>query len=210
MRGDGKWGSSLVHKNKFIESLSYTNAPIKPQNRQFFKKEKKRKGKTHPQYYLQKCKEYEKESRDWIKKNKKKIREQPPTILPAEMHRISRESRDYEFSKKKKKRALVLTYVFSWRMKLEKLQCLKYFGRRLVESWWESQTMKLLRAWLHETIESVAGSSTMSNVFVRKGGGPESCNPSIGWGEEIEDELPPISSSSSFTLTTSMAFSYNR
>lgn len=149
----------------------------------------------------------------WIKKKKKKkIREQPPTILPAEMHRISRESRDYEFSekRKRKKRALVLTYVLSWRMKLEKLQCLKYFGRRLVESWWESQTMKLLRAWLHETIESVAGSSTMSNVFVRKGGGPESCNPSIGWGEEIEDELPPISSSSSFTLTPSMAFSYNR
>lgn len=69
----------------------------------------------------------------------------------------------------------------------------------------ESQTMKLLRAWLHETIKSVAGSSTMSNVFVRNGGGPASCSPTIGCGERAGDELlPPMSST--FTFTPSMAF----
>lgn len=43
---------------------------------------------------------------------------------------------------------------------------------------------------LHETIESVEGSSTTSNVLVRNGGGPTSCNPSIGLGirVELEDE----------------------
>eukprot|EP00268_Persea_americana_P006753 TRINITY_DN12432_c0_g2_i1.p1 TRINITY_DN12432_c0_g2~~TRINITY_DN12432_c0_g2_i1.p1 ORF type:complete len:145 (+),score=20.11 TRINITY_DN12432_c0_g2_i1:463-897(+) len=103
------------------------------------------------------------------------------------------------------KASRVLTYVLSWRTKLEKLLCLKYLGRRLVANLCESQTMKLLRAWLHETIKSVAGSSTMSNVFVRNGGGPASCSPSIGCGERVGDEqLPPMSST--FTFTPSMAF----
>jgi len=49
--------------------------------------------------------------------------------------------------------------------------CLKYFGSKsLAKSGW-FQTMKLLFAGLHETTESVEGSSTMSYVFVRNGGG---------------------------------------
>lgn len=98
--------------------------------------------------------------------------------------------------------AKVLTYVLSWRMKLEKLPCLKCLGRRLVENWRTSHTMKLLRARLHDTTESVPGSSTMSNIFVRKGGGPVSCNPSIGRGHKSGNELPLITSS--FTKTPSM------
>lgn len=73
-------------------------------------------------------------------------------------------------------------------MKLEKLLCLKYRGRRVVENLLQSQTMKLLRALLHETTESVDGSSTISKVLVRNGGGPMSFNPSIGCGEKLEDE----------------------
>ena len=42
--------------------------------------------------------------------------------------------------------------------------------------------MKLLLVALHDTIGSVAGSSTMSYVLVRNGGGPGSCRPSIGLG----------------------------
>lgn len=98
-------------------------------------------------------------------------------------------------------------------MKLEKLLCLKYLGRRVVENLYESQTMKLLRALLHETSESVAGSSTISKVFVRNGGGPTSCRPSNGWGakpgEEDDDDDEPIvhetTGSSSLTITPSMA-----
>ena len=48
--------------------------------------------------------------------------------------------------------------------------------------------MKLLRALLHETMESVKGSSTISKVLDRNGGGPTSCRPSIGRGEVLKDE----------------------
>ncbi|MCI63897.1 hypothetical protein A2U01_0085154, partial [Trifolium medium] len=48
--------------------------------------------------------------------------------------------------------------------------------------------MKLSREALQETIGSVSGSSTISYVFLRNGGGPVSCNPSIGFGNLIEDE----------------------
>lgn len=105
---------------------------------------------------------------------------------------------------------VVLTYVLSWRMKLEKLLCLKNRGSRVVENLWQSQTMKLLRALLHDTTESVDGSSTISNVLLRNGGGPTSCNPSIGCGVILEDEedvaaaMPVISFSSSFTTTLSI------
>lgn len=75
---------------------------------------------------------------------------------------------------------------------------------------WESHTMKLLRAVLHDTMESVVGSSTISKVFDRNGGGPTSCRPSIGCGVALEDEddepAVHVSVSSSLTLTPSMAF----
>lgn len=102
-------------------------------------------------------------------------------------------------------------------MKLEKLLCLKYLESRAVENCWESQTMKLLRALLHETMESVDGSSTISKVFVRNAGGPGSSNPSIGCGEKLEDDEEEdaaadvvviyftVSFSSSFTVTPSIA-----
>ncbi|KAL5728733.1 hypothetical protein ACHQM5_001783 [Ranunculus cassubicifolius] len=69
--------------------------------------------------------------------------------------------------------------------------------------------MKLFRALLHETIESVNGSSTISNVFVRNGGGPISFSPSTGCGYIGSDEEPPpppmISmKSSSLTISFSM------
>ena len=73
--------------------------------------------------------------------------------------------------------------------------------------------MKLLRALLHETIESVNGSSTISKVLVRNGGGPTSCKPSIGWGvtdeeeEEKEEEdavAVATSDSSGFTFSSSI------
>lgn len=63
-----------------------------------------------------------------------------------------------------------LTYVLSWRIKLEKLLCLKNLGRRSLENSGGFQTMKLLLLWLQETIESDEESSTISYVLVRKGG----------------------------------------
>lgn len=69
--------------------------------------------------------------------------------------------------------------------------------------------MKLLRALLQETMGSVEGSSTISKVFERNGGGPKSCKPSIGRGdklEEDEDDEPTVAVivSSSFTITVSI------
>jgi hypothetical protein len=74
--------------------------------------------------------------------------------------------------------------VFNCRTKLEKLLCLKYFGS---SSWAKSggfQTTKLLFPLLQDTTASVAGSSTMSYVFVRKGGGAVLCSPSKGCGAD--------------------------
>ncbi|KAE8124584.1 hypothetical protein FH972_019451 [Carpinus fangiana] len=51
-----------------------------------------------------------------------------------------------------------------------------------------SQTMKLLRAPLHDAIESVDGSSTISKVLVRNGGGATSCSLSIGCGKKLDEE----------------------
>lgn len=84
-------------------------------------------------------------------------------------------------------------------MKLEKLLCLKYLGSKVVEKVLESQTMKLFLPRLHETTASVDGSSTISKVFVRNGGGPTSCSPSFGLGEEEEDEDMKVTSSSCIT-----------
>lgn len=61
-------------------------------------------------------------------------------------------------------------------------------------------------------MESVNGSSTISKVFVRNGGGPTSCRPSIGWGvtdeddEEEEDAAVPVGTadSSGFTFSSSI------
>jgi len=66
-----------------------------------------------------------------------------------------------------------------------------------------------LRAPLHDTIESVDESSTISKVLVRNGGGPTSCSPSIGCGEKAEDEeddnpAAHVTESSSLTLTPFM------
>ena len=76
--------------------------------------------------------------------------------------------------------------------------------------------MKLLRALLHETTESVEGSSTISKVLVKNGGGPTSLSPCIGCGvtfedeEEDEDEDNPavpanVTVSSSFITTPSIS-----
>ena len=61
--------------------------------------------------------------------------------------------------------------MFNCRTKLEKLLCLKYLGKRSLANSGGSQTMKLLLVGLHETTLSVDGSSTMSYVFTRNGGG---------------------------------------
>lgn len=60
---------------------------------------------------------------------------------------------------------------------------------------------------------SVEGSSTISNVFVRNGGGPTSCSPSIGCGEKLEDDEDDeptvhVTTSSSFTNTPSMVIGF--
>lgn len=78
----------------------------------------------------------------------------------------------------------------------------------VVENLWESQTTKLLRALLQETMSLVEGSSTTSKVLVRNGGGPTSCNPSLGCGKrlDVEDEGEEAAAaanaivSSSFTI----------
>eukprot|EP00250_Pteridium_aquilinum_P008948 c18329_g1_i2 orf=3-413(+) len=64
-----------------------------------------------------------------------------------------------------------LTYVWSWRTKLEKLLCLKKWGRRHLEKMEGSQTTKLLLVELQEMMALVWGSSTMSYVLLKKGGG---------------------------------------
>ena len=46
----------------------------------------------------------------------------------------------------------------------------------------KSQTTKLVPPLFQDTMWSVFGSSTISNVLIRNGGGPISCNPSIGFG----------------------------
>uniref|UniRef100_A0A2P2N4F1 Heat shock factor protein HSF30-like n=1 Tax=Rhizophora mucronata TaxID=61149 RepID=A0A2P2N4F1_RHIMU len=48
--------------------------------------------------------------------------------------------------------------------------------------------MKLSRVLLHDTIGSVSVLSTISNVFFRNGGGPDSCKPSMGFGRTIEED----------------------
>lgn len=73
-----------------------------------------------------------------------------------------------------------LTYVLSCRTKLEKLLCLKYLGRRSRANSGGFHTTKLLFSGPHDTIASVAGSSTMSYVLLRKGGGTFPFNPGFG------------------------------
>jgi hypothetical protein len=98
--------------------------------------------------------------------------------------------------------------VLSWRTKLLKLLCLKSRGSCASAKTYGSQTTKLLPARLQETTASVDGSSTRSNVLVRKGGGPTSCSPSIGRGASLPPPTSSCSKSSSFTMpgaTGSMA-----
>lgn len=71
--------------------------------------------------------------------------------------------------------------MLSCRTKLEKLLCLKYLGNNSCANSGVFQTTKLLPTSLQDTIASVAGSSTISKVLVRKGGGPEL------WGASICD-----------------------
>jgi hypothetical protein len=101
-----------------------------------------------------------------------------------------------------------LTYVLSWRTKLEKLRCLNRRGSSALAKTCESQTTKLLPAWLQETTESVDASSTRSKVLVRNGGGPTSWSPSIGRGAPLPPPPSSCSKSSAFTMpgaTGSMA-----
>lgn len=49
--------------------------------------------------------------------------------------------------------------------------CLKYFGKRSLANSGGFQTTKLLLVELQETIASLDGSSTMSYVLLRNGGG---------------------------------------
>lgn len=60
--------------------------------------------------------------------------------------------------------------MLSWRTKLEKLLCLKYLGKRSPNSG-GFQITKLLFEDDQETMASVEGSSTMSYVLLRNGGG---------------------------------------
>jgi len=62
--------------------------------------------------------------------------------------------------------------VLSCLTKLEKLLCLKYLGSKSLANSGGFQTTKLLLVGLHDSIGSVAGSSTMSYVLLRNGGGP--------------------------------------
>jgi hypothetical protein len=55
-------------------------------------------------------------------------------------------------------------------MKLEKLLCLKNLGSKSLAKSGGFHTTKLLLLELHDTTESVEGSSTISYVFVRNGG----------------------------------------
>lgn len=55
-------------------------------------------------------------------------------------------------------------------MKLEKLLCLKNLGNKTDENSSGFQTTKLLSLELHETIELVEGSSTISYVLTKNGG----------------------------------------
>lgn len=61
--------------------------------------------------------------------------------------------------------------MFNCLTKLEKLLCLKYLGKRSLVNSGGFHTTKLLFVGLHDTIGSVAGSSTMSYVLLKKGGG---------------------------------------
>jgi hypothetical protein len=56
---------------------------------------------------------------------------------------------------------------------------------------------------------SVEGSSTISKVFVRNGGGPTSCKPSIGRGDKLEEDEPTelAAIASTFTATPSILLS---
>lgn len=84
--------------------------------------------------------------------------------------------------------------------KLEKLLCLKYLGRTLVENAMESQMTKLLFPLLQETTWLVFWSSTSSYVLVRKGVGPTSWSPSIGLAMDGSPEFSgPNLENSSFT-----------
>jgi hypothetical protein len=55
-------------------------------------------------------------------------------------------------------------------MKLDKFLCLKCFGRSVAANSCAFQTTKLLLPSLHDTTESVAGSSTIAYSFLRNGG----------------------------------------
>ena len=60
--------------------------------------------------------------------------------------------------------------MFSCRMKLEKLLCLKYLGSTKSENLFTSFTVKALPSSFQAIVSSDAGSHTMSYVFVRKEG----------------------------------------
>lgn len=72
--------------------------------------------------------------------------------------------------------------------------------------------MKLLRVLLQETMGSVEGSSTISKVLIKNGGGPISWSPSIGLTEKFDEDdefvgvpaLQGIVPSSCFTFTPSI------
>lgn len=66
----------------------------------------------------------------------------------------------------------IYTQVLSWRTKDEKLLCLKYLGKRSLANSGVFHTTKLLLPAPQETTASVDGSSTISYVLLRKGGGP--------------------------------------
>lgn len=60
--------------------------------------------------------------------------------------------------------------MFSYRMKLEKLLCLKYFGSTESENLFTYFTVKALPSLFQAIMSSDAGSHTMSYVFTRKEG----------------------------------------
>lgn len=97
---------------------------------------------------------------EFYKKNNQKHKEHGKSTNMSGVRTI--ESVKYEYRCFNYLTYQTLTYVFNCLTKLEKLLCLKYLGKRSLANSGGFHTTKLLLVGLQETIESVAGSSTMS------------------------------------------------
>ncbi len=84
--------------------------------------------------------------------------------------------------------------MLSWRTKLEKLLCLKYFGSKSRANSAGRQTMKVDPSSFQEMSSSTPGSSTSWYVLVRNGVGIDLCeSPDPGPGPGPAPESPVCS-----------------